>query len=46
MRVFAEKLDSLPKVMRDCGVASRIIQHRREEIARLVRELRELQEMD
>jgi serine/threonine-protein kinase HipA len=46
MRDFAEKLDGLPEVMRDCGVASRIVKNRQEEIARLVRELRELREMD
>ena len=43
---FAEMLDGLPGVMRDCGVASRIIQNRREEIARLAGELRALREMD
>ena len=46
MRDFAEKLDGLPEVMRDCGVDSRIVKNRQEEIARLVRELRELREMD
>jgi hypothetical protein len=44
MRDFAEVIDSLPEMMRDCGVASRIVENRRAEIARLVRELRALRE--
>jgi len=46
MRGFAAKIDDLPALMRECGVAPRIIQQRRDEIVRLARELREMQEID
>lgn len=42
MREFAEKLDRLPELMRDCGVAGHIIEHRRAEIERLAQDLRTL----
>lgn len=46
MRGFAEKIDSLPVLMRECGVAPQIIQQRQDEIARLARELRDIKEID
>ncbi|MBS0421775.1 MAG: HipA domain-containing protein [Proteobacteria bacterium] len=46
MRAFADQIANLPAVMRECGVAPRIIQQRQDEIVRLARELREMKEMD
>jgi serine/threonine-protein kinase HipA len=42
MSGFADQLDALPGLMSECGVALHIIERRRPEIERLVRELREL----
>jgi hypothetical protein len=40
MRGFAESLDTLPSLMRKCGVALHVIERRRPEIERLAGELR------
>jgi serine/threonine-protein kinase HipA len=40
MREFALTLDQLPALMSECGVTAHIVVRRREEIARLARELR------
>jgi serine/threonine-protein kinase HipA len=44
MRGFADKLDWLPGLMRDCGVAGHIIEHRRLEIERLAQDLRAIKD--
>ena len=44
LRAFAVKLDGLPAVMSECGVASGIIQQRRHEIESLADELRALKD--
>lgn len=44
MRNFADKLDGLPELMGECGVAVDIIEQRRPEIQRLARELRALKD--
>ena len=43
-RAFADKLDRLPGLMRECGIASHILERRRPEIERLARELRALED--
>jgi serine/threonine-protein kinase HipA len=44
MRGFAAKLDGLPGLMRECGIAGHIIEQRRPEIERLARDLRALKD--
>jgi len=39
MRAFGSKLETLPQVMRDCGVEEPVIEQRREDMARLREEL-------
>lgn len=44
MRGFAEKLDGLPELLRECGIATHILERRRPEIERLTNELRALKD--
>jgi serine/threonine-protein kinase HipA len=44
MRGFADKLDRLPGLMEECGIASHIREQRRADIERLARDLRALKE--
>jgi serine/threonine-protein kinase HipA len=44
MRGFADKLDRLPGLMRECGIAGHIIEQRLPEIERLAQDLRALKE--
>lgn len=44
MRGFADKLDSLPGLMRECGIAGHIIERRLPEIERLAQDLRALKD--
>ncbi len=45
IRRFAEKLDGLPELLRECGVATHILERRRPEIERLANELRALKDL-
>ena len=44
MREFADRLNGLPELLRECGIATHILERRRPEIERLAKELRALKD--